>query len=91
MSQRAGIAFKDFNGRNHVQEKREQWRVRQAVELATALTLGRARPNQGASHGTQLKVGGLKPKLPLEWGTRQWDPSMCILPTGGTLEKTVTS
>ena len=62
VSQRAGIAFKGFNGRNHVQEKREQWRVRQAVELAIALTLGRARPNQGASHGTQHKVGGLKPQ-----------------------------
>lgn len=31
MSQCAEIAFKVFNGRNHVQEKREQWRVKQAA------------------------------------------------------------
>ena len=31
ISQRAEIAFKVFNGRNHVQEKREQQRVEQAA------------------------------------------------------------
>ena len=31
MSQRAEIAFKVFNGRKHVQEKREQRRVKQAA------------------------------------------------------------
>ena len=45
MSQRVEIAFKVFNGRDQVQEKREQQRMKQATLLAAALTQGREGPN----------------------------------------------
>lgn len=45
MSQVVEIAFKVFNGRDQVQEQREQQRMKQATLLAAALTQGREGQN----------------------------------------------
>ena len=55
MSQLVEIDFKLFNNRDQVQERKEQWRMKQATLLAAALTQGlfHALPQRR----TQSKVG----------------------------------